>query len=320
MPVEHLLRPLLGEEIPLDGLPQGGDVGAQLALCRIGAVEVGARRQQPLEQQPGLHQIGTVVIGREGKRLPRLAVDPVREGAVIGGRPLRKEGHDPLHPLARLAAGHETALGSHRHGHHAEARPAGSDRRARRGALARHAARRFGTLPEIAEGLLLHLGEQLLVGNLREFVARVQPRPDPDHLAGQDRLPGSRFQAAVDDQPVGSIRVQPGGGFERDALRAVVNVAGVHLRASGVEQIDIGLDGRRVERRREVEHDLGVGRHVIEIRQAALPADRNRTQRQLIARGRAVVGRIAAAADTQQNQCRQERLEKRKTFHISSFF
>ena len=101
MPVEHLLRPLLGEEIPLDGLPQGGDVGAQLALCRIGAVEVGARRQQPLEQQPGLHQIGTVVIGREGKRLPRLAVDPVREGAVIGGRPLRKEGHDPLHPLAR---------------------------------------------------------------------------------------------------------------------------------------------------------------------------------------------------------------------------
>jgi len=107
------------------------------------------------------------------------------------------------------------------------------------GTLARHAARRFGTLPEIAEGLLLHLGEQLLVGNLREFVARVQPRPDPDHLAGQDRLPGSRFQAAVDDQPVGSIRVQPGGGFERDALRTVVNVAGVHLRASGVEQIDI---------------------------------------------------------------------------------
>ena len=205
MPVEHLLGPLLGEKIPLDGFPQGGDVVAKFAFGRIRAVEIGACREQPLKQQARFHQIGSVVVGREGLRRSGLAVDPMREGAVIGGRPLRKEAYDPLHPFARLAARHEAAFGGHRHGHHAEARTAGSNRRARCGAFARHAARRFGTLPKITEGLPLHLGEQLLVGDLGELVARILPRTNLNHLTRDDRLAGGRFQPAVDDQPIGGV-------------------------------------------------------------------------------------------------------------------
>ena len=320
VPVEGLFGPLLGEEVPLDGLPQPRNALAQGGLLSR-PVEVGAGGQQPLEEVGRLDQIGSVVIGREGDRHTRLAVDPVGEGAVIGGRTLRKEGNDLLDTAAGLLPRDEAAFGRHDHRENPEAGAARGDGRARRGALARHAARGLGTLPEVAEGLLLDQRQELLIGDPFELVAIIGRRHNRDHLAAEDLHAGRRRQPRVDHQLI----LRPGGQGRRrregHAQTAVVADPGLDP-VTGAAQVDVCIQRCGIEFGREVELDDRIGRHLVKTVQTALVADHDPLQLQGLPCCRiGRVGRIAAASEAPKQQPTKHHLQISVRLHrLESLF
>ena len=93
------------------------------------AVEIGARAQEPLEQEGALHQIGAVILAAERFGRAGLAMHEMRVEAVIAGRPLEAVEHYREAGL-RLRSRHPSALAGDDQSHHAKAGAAdGHDRR-----------------------------------------------------------------------------------------------------------------------------------------------------------------------------------------------
>src|SRR5277367_2063133 len=86
VPVEEL-APTLRVPIELRLFPQARNAPTDLALLRRVAVEILPRAQQAHQQKGGLDEVGAVVLAPEGNRGGRMAVDEVREDAVITRRP-----------------------------------------------------------------------------------------------------------------------------------------------------------------------------------------------------------------------------------------
>ncbi len=160
----------LGVPIPLRLAPKIGDAVANSLLLRRIAIEIGARAQEPLEQERALDQIGAVVLAAERLCRAGVAVHEMGIETVIAGRPL--EAVERLRQASeRLGSRHPSALAGDDHGHHAKAGAARRDVMVGRirqpsGAIARQPAHGLRAVPEKEEGLALDEVKQGLVGEL----------------------------------------------------------------------------------------------------------------------------------------------------------
>ena len=172
-----------GVPAPLRLLPQPVDAGAKLVLQRLVAVEILPRAEEPCEQVRGLDDVAAIVLAGEPDRPAGLAVQEVRQDAVIAVRPEQKADH-AQQAVAGIVPTDPAARGGDHDRHGAEARAAGRDGlEAIIGpdvaALAGEAAHRVREIPEVAERLPLHEIEQGVVAE----VARARLRRERRCLA-----------------------------------------------------------------------------------------------------------------------------------------
>ena len=133
-------------------------------LLSLVAVEVLAGREQACQQERGLDEVAAVVLGAERDRPPAVAVEEVRQDAVVAVG-LEQEADHGQEALERRGAADPAAADAHDDRHDAEAAAAGGDDlgavvRTAVAALAREPAGGVGEVPEVAQRLPLHQVEQ----------------------------------------------------------------------------------------------------------------------------------------------------------------
>ncbi len=60
-----------GKKVPFNGIPKGVNILSQCSFIDSRPVEILANCQQPHHKVGGLHQVGAIVVGREGDGYPR---------------------------------------------------------------------------------------------------------------------------------------------------------------------------------------------------------------------------------------------------------
>jgi hypothetical protein len=152
---------------PLGFLPQPADPGAQPAFVVIFPIEVLPHAEQPGQQKRRLDDVAAVVFPGEPHCLAGVAIQEMRQDAVIAVG-LQQKTHHGQEPLDRLGTADPAARDADDDGHDAEAAATRGDNlravlRPDVAALARQAAHGMGKVPEVAEGLLLHDVKQRVV-------------------------------------------------------------------------------------------------------------------------------------------------------------
>ena len=222
MPVEHGAA-AAGVPVPFDRLPDPVDALAQLPFRGVALAEVLPGAQQAGDQEGGLDQIAAVVLRAERDRPARLAMQEVREDAMVavGGR---EEAQDLQQALGRLRPRDPAPLDRDDDRHDAEARAAGRHdlgavAERGRAALAGKPADRVREIPEVAEGLPLHEVEQEVVGEVWQRVSHryrhsgARRRCQPPARGGRsrgDRRRSARARAPWPRHPAGAAGTRGG--------------------------------------------------------------------------------------------------------------
>ncbi len=166
MPQERVAAELARVPVPLHCLPQVRNALGESVLDGGLRVGVLTRSQQPLHEECGLNEVSAVVEPAEDRHgLAGSTVHEMRPRAVETIC-LLKEGDDAGEPLHALRAGDEAAIHADEDSHDAEAAgSSGHHARVAGHTLKSHSGLRVrALLPVVAEALLLHHGEQLVVG------------------------------------------------------------------------------------------------------------------------------------------------------------
>ena len=132
-----MLQPLLGLQchqrtfersrgvpVPLGLLPQPVDLGTQPTFVVAVSIEVLAGAEQPRQQERRLDEVAAVVFPGERHRLSGVAMQEMRQDAVIAAGP-QQEAHHGQQALDRLGAADPAARNADDDGHDAEAAAAG---------------------------------------------------------------------------------------------------------------------------------------------------------------------------------------------------